>query len=389
MSSVLCFRKFVNERLTAAAEEILGVFEKTIVVYEEEIDRQRRLLDVVLKRHDKDIPHSSTTNEEILLNQQKLYDQRRSTTLNQVDPQVLGQLCSGQEKDHFILPQETDMFKLRHAREGSDFSADQNLLMGRDQIRNVPEKESLTSIPVMADSLASGAPAPYPDHHFSHNSYTAHSQDHGSGNHETAGTHHTPENKPFKCMVCSEEFHDFLKLKMHIRSHTGEKHLKRKGKAFTQKALGMNHTVVKPFICRVCGKEFSCQSSLISHMKSHSGERPYQCITCGKTFSRGADLRRHTRTHTGEKPYSCIYCNKEFSYHSSLTNHVRVHTGEKPYKCMWCGKRFALSTTLKIHTRVHTGEKPYTCDFCEKSFAHNTGLRLHRRVHAGENHLVP
>lgn len=53
MSSVLCFRKYVNERLSAAAEEILGVFEKTIVVYEEEIDRQRRLLDVVLKRHDK------------------------------------------------------------------------------------------------------------------------------------------------------------------------------------------------------------------------------------------------------------------------------------------------------------------------------------------------
>lgn len=49
MSAVLTFREFVNERLTAAAEEILGVFEKTIVVYEEEIDRQRKLLDVVLK----------------------------------------------------------------------------------------------------------------------------------------------------------------------------------------------------------------------------------------------------------------------------------------------------------------------------------------------------
>ena len=39
-------RGFINERLTAAAEEIFGVFQKTIFEYEEEIDRQRKLLDV-------------------------------------------------------------------------------------------------------------------------------------------------------------------------------------------------------------------------------------------------------------------------------------------------------------------------------------------------------
>lgn len=46
MSSVEYLREFVNRRLTAAAEEIFGVFQKTIVEYEEEINRQRRLLDV-------------------------------------------------------------------------------------------------------------------------------------------------------------------------------------------------------------------------------------------------------------------------------------------------------------------------------------------------------
>ena len=47
MSSVECLREFVTERLTAAAEEIFRVVEKTIVEYEEEIARQRRLLDGV------------------------------------------------------------------------------------------------------------------------------------------------------------------------------------------------------------------------------------------------------------------------------------------------------------------------------------------------------
>ena len=49
MSSVQYLRELISERLTAAAEEIFTVFEKTIVQYEEEVDRQRRLLDIVLK----------------------------------------------------------------------------------------------------------------------------------------------------------------------------------------------------------------------------------------------------------------------------------------------------------------------------------------------------
>lgn len=49
MSSVEFLREFINRRLTAAAEEIFGVFQKAIVEYEEEILRQRRLLDAVCK----------------------------------------------------------------------------------------------------------------------------------------------------------------------------------------------------------------------------------------------------------------------------------------------------------------------------------------------------
>lgn len=49
MSSAEYLREFVSERLTAVAEEIFRVFDITIVKYEEEIDRQRRLLDFVWK----------------------------------------------------------------------------------------------------------------------------------------------------------------------------------------------------------------------------------------------------------------------------------------------------------------------------------------------------
>lgn len=45
MPSAQYFKKFLNERLTAAAEEIFRAFEETIFEYEEELNRQRRLLD--------------------------------------------------------------------------------------------------------------------------------------------------------------------------------------------------------------------------------------------------------------------------------------------------------------------------------------------------------
>lgn len=47
MSSAEKLKRFISDRLAAAAEEIFGVFEKTIVEYEEEIDRQRKLFNIV------------------------------------------------------------------------------------------------------------------------------------------------------------------------------------------------------------------------------------------------------------------------------------------------------------------------------------------------------
>ena len=42
-------KEFINERLTAAAEEIFSVVQNSMVQYEEEVDRQRRLLDIAWK----------------------------------------------------------------------------------------------------------------------------------------------------------------------------------------------------------------------------------------------------------------------------------------------------------------------------------------------------
>eukprot|EP00063_Salmo_salar_P050460 XP_014025295.1 PREDICTED: uncharacterized protein LOC106584461 isoform X3 [Salmo salar] len=49
MFKIQLLRVFLNERLTAAAEEIFGVVEKTVAEYQEEVVRLQRLLDIVLQ----------------------------------------------------------------------------------------------------------------------------------------------------------------------------------------------------------------------------------------------------------------------------------------------------------------------------------------------------
>ena len=49
MSKVQTLRVVVKQRLTAAAEEIFELFERTIAEYEEELCRHRKLLDAVFQ----------------------------------------------------------------------------------------------------------------------------------------------------------------------------------------------------------------------------------------------------------------------------------------------------------------------------------------------------
>ncbi|XP_034093019.1 uncharacterized protein LOC117560266 isoform X2 [Gymnodraco acuticeps] len=124
MSSVDFLREFVNERLSAAAEEIFAVFQKTIVNYEEEIRRQRRLLDVVLKPeiniHRIELPQHPVCEEQVL---SELCIQERNSSLDQEDPEPpqikeeQEELCTSPEGEQLGLEQDTDAFMLTATEE--------------------------------------------------------------------------------------------------------------------------------------------------------------------------------------------------------------------------------------------------------------------------------
>ena len=79
-----------------------------------------------------------------------------------------------------------------------------------------------------------------------------------------------------------------------------------------------------------CGKVFVKPSRLKLHVRSHTGEKPYACHwdECDFRTSRAGDLKAHTRTHTGEKPYVCVWhgCDYRASQASHLKTHTKTHT---------------------------------------------------------------
>ncbi|XP_034088845.1 zinc finger protein with KRAB and SCAN domains 1-like isoform X2 [Gymnodraco acuticeps] len=91
-----------------------------------------------------------------------------------------------------------------------------------------------------------------------------------------------------------------------------------------------------------------------------------------------------SRRRAGDKPFRCSVCKKCFTQGGGLKMHMRIHTGEKPFSCSVCKKSFTQRGSLKEHIRIHTGEKPFSCSLCEKSFQRSENLKKHMRNHIGQ-----
>ncbi|XP_039660441.1 uncharacterized protein LOC120561398 isoform X2 [Perca fluviatilis] len=280
MSSVQHLKQFVNERLTAAAEEIFGVFEKSIVEYEEEIGRQRRLLDLVCKpeitllRIELPQPRVCKEEEEVLADQQQLCIQERNSSLDQEEPEPpqikeeQEELCVSHEGEQLVLKQETDAFTLTPAYEERDHSEGQTLNFSINEPPVAVEENPLNCIWVKS-SVVSEANS---DHQLlAHNSREAESQDQRGG--EDSGSTRLAELEPNKRGHCNNVNNPNLS-EIH-----GDAHAKSE----------LQRVSMDSDVCMDGDEPASSQTST---RKPKVGKTGHKCPICGLEY---ADLMQHLK----------------------------------------------------------------------------------------------
>ncbi|XP_037622316.1 zinc finger protein 658B-like [Sebastes umbrosus] len=390
MSKVEMLRAFVNQRLTAAADEIFELFERTIAEYEEELEFSSGLL------HRADVQQLLVVNEEVSPEQQEW-----SPSLDQEDPEAphikeeQEELWTRQEGEQLQWLEKADIkFPFTSVPVKSEDYDDDKEKAQSSQLHESQSEENRVAERTEADGDDCGGPEParnsnpdtplQPAAHDKTSHYSESETDDSRDWEETkelqSGLNPLQNNEvpvsdleynTGKTSVSSSEYAGSFGHGGHLQRHTGVQ------------------TGVKPFSCSVCSKGFADHSLLRRHLTIHSGEKPFGCSVCSKRFADRSNLKRHLTVHTGEKPFSCSVCSKRFARKGHLRQHLAVHTGEKPFICSVCSKRFADHSSLRQHLPVHTGEKPYSCSVCSKKFARRGHMRQHLAVHTGEKPLRP
>uniref|UniRef100_UPI0037E71516 gastrula zinc finger protein XlCGF57.1-like n=1 Tax=Semicossyphus pulcher TaxID=241346 RepID=UPI0037E71516 len=359
MSSIQLLRVLVNERLSAAAEEIFEAVKKTIAGYEEEIllskreiRRQRRMLQTVSKTEIKLNKHSdqpqlalSVWDEDFPCDEQDHCDQEWSPSLDHDDDES------------------------PHAEKSQDGppSSQEVELQEDTTIRFIftPPYVKNELDPLQSDCQSSkgeGDPLPSTSAELEHPKVEDEGKDDASS-HSSATDDSGDEWRGSAISQSDESENDSTSKRKVPRQPMAPK-------------LHPTKRLKSPICCKVCGKAFHAKVSLVNHMEVHPKD---VCGVCGERFETEESFQVHLKTHV--KAEVCSVCGKCFGASSSLETHMRIHTGEKPFNCSECGKSFNCRHNMMRHIRIHTGERPYPCTVCGKCFNDYSTLKRHLLVH--------
>ncbi|XP_068432477.1 zinc finger protein 599-like [Clinocottus analis] len=341
MSKVQLLSSFINQRLTVAAQEIFGLFERTIVEYEEELsrskeenERQRRLLDAVFNQAVRiqraDVQHLLLVKEEVPPEQQDW-----SFRQEQEDPEPL----------HIKEEQE----ELWTSQEGEQLQgvAEAGIKFSFTPVKSEDDEEEAQSSQLhqrqteQMETEADGA-------------YCRGSEPHRKLDPERHPGPDTDETE-YSSKAETDDSRDW-KETQEPRSDSNRLQNNKVPESDVNCSTG-NTSINLP----ECAGSTKHKRYLKIYTNSKLGAPVFSCSVCSKTLSRKADLNRHMTSHTGEKLFSCSVCRKRFSQKRHLNRHLTIHTGEKPFSCSVCRKTFSQKRNLKRHITTHTEVKAFCC----------------------------
>ncbi|XP_074542191.1 uncharacterized protein LOC141802551 [Halichoeres trimaculatus] len=310
MFKIQTVRGFIIQRLSAAAEEIFELFERTIAEYEEQLcrskeenQRQQKLLEAVY-------------NPEVRLHRadiQQLWEQQERRGAHTKDTQE--EPWTNQEGEPLQEPEDADWSSLTFTPVPVKSEEDDGEEFQSAQLRENQSEETRETEP---------------------------------GRESRGGSEPDQESRSeqisFICPLCGNIYSNKRSLSQHLKRHRSM------------------------FSCLVCEKKFPRRVEFETHMRIHTGEKPFCCSVCGSRFSDKSNYRAHVRIHTREKDQwetgstrihprkKCKICMKTF-HENDLVKHLKMHQEQKHFSCPICGKRFTRSNNMKHHMKEQHGEE--------------------------------
>ncbi|XP_068178632.1 zinc finger protein 585A-like [Antennarius striatus] len=317
MCDVQTLRAFVLQRLTAAAEDIMEQFERTLANHEnqEQLCGRQKLLDGVFGPQ----VHLQTADVQLMLVTEEAVDPEQQDLRSNLDWDVQPEPPHIKEElEEVQTNQKINQLQGMKQEEEEDVT---ELTFSSVPVKNKEDEEIPQSSRLHDEDMKTEAVY-----------YRYEGPDPGEDQMSHSECH------PGNPAVSSSEG----------GSCSGDEKL-------LQEQSGVQ-TGKKTFSCSICELTFPYRSYFYRHMRIHTDEKPFSCSVCGKTFRQRGHLSQHMVIHSEEKPFVCPVCAKGFKHAGNLREHMNTHTVEKTFICSVCGKGFGQERNLRRHLKSHTAE---------------------------------